>query len=307
MTSSPAGFAPRTSVVVPTYNRACLLDRLLCALGQCHEPDGGFEVIVVDDGSTDDTGAVVRNAGLANIQYLRQGNAGAAAARNRGWQSARGEIVAFTDDDCVPSPEWLVELTQAFDDRRPVAVGGAIVPLVPGFLAQFVQAERLVGHGGDASSVGYLVTANAAFSREVLARVGGFDERFPGAAGEDTDLTYRLLARDLPVTVIDGAVVAHDHRSSLRQLLRTYNKHGHGRWQLAQNHPNRGLAERMVPMMSPRYWAERYDYYRRFGVSPSAAIIYCGLRAAGLVSYAAGLARAAVSARLAPGAGKERE
>ena len=62
--------------------------------------------------------------------------------------------------------------------------GAEVVPLVPGFLAEFIQAERLVGHGGDASKPKYLVTANAAYRRTVLDEVGGFDERFPGAAGE---------------------------------------------------------------------------------------------------------------------------
>ena len=295
--AAPVPAAPRVSVVVPTYNRAPTLGRLLGALARCATPAGGVEVIVVDDGSSDDTAAVVARSALPGLQYVRQENAGAAAARNRGWRHARGELVAFTDDDCVPSPTWLVELVDAMTRCACDGAGGVIVPLVPGYLADFVQAERLVGHGGDADDVTYLVTANAVFRRETLEAVGGFDERFPGAAGEDTDLTMRLRASDFAVTLLEGAVVAHDHRTTVPALLRTYRRHGAARHTLTRLHPGAGLGKRARRMTTVGYWRRRYTYYRVEGASRSAATVYCGLRLLGLGSYAYGLARARLRGR----------
>src|SRR5688572_29764368 len=102
-----AELAPALSVVVPTYMRAELLERLLVTMNDVVAPVGGFEVIVVDDGSTDTTGDVVRRSALP-IRYVRQENRGPATARNRGWQMAAAPIVVFTDDDCVPDRRWLV-------------------------------------------------------------------------------------------------------------------------------------------------------------------------------------------------------
>ena len=287
MSALPVRSVPRVSVVVPTFNRAQLLERLLHALARCDVPRGGFEVIVVDDGSTDGTAAVVADAPLA-VSYVRQENAGAAAARNRGWRHAEGELVAFTDDHCVPSPTWLVELDEAMERTACDGAGGCIVPLVPGYLADFVQAERLVGHGGDTDDVKYLVTANAVFRRETLEAVGGFDERFPGAAGEDTDLTYRIQDRGLHLTLAGCGSVAHDHRTSVRGLFRTYYRHGRAWHILAMAHPGRngGTRSRIV---TPAYWRERYGYYRDEGAGRFAALTFCGLRVVGMACFVIGM------------------
>ncbi len=284
--------APTISVVVPTFNRAPMMRRLLDALAACEVPAGGLEVIVVDDGSRDDTAEIVSAASIP-VEYLYQRNAGPAAARNRGWRHARGELIAFTDDDCVPSDSWVVDLVAALADPEIAGAGGRVVPLVPGFLADFIQAERLVSHGGETGQVRYLVTANAVYRREVLDAIGGFDERFPGAAGEDTDLTMRVVERGLPLTLLTTAAVAHDHRTTLAGLMRTYRRHGEARYVLRQLHPDAGVGAKAMRMSTTTYWRARYRYYRAGGATKVAAVSYCGLRAVGLVAYAVGLAIAA--------------
>jgi glycosyltransferase involved in cell wall biosynthesis len=284
---------PVVSVVVPTYNRAPVLRRLLEALAECDVPAGGLEVVVVDDGSRDDTAGVVRASPIP-VEYLHQRNAGPAAARNRGWRHARGALIAFTDDDCVPSRRWLVDIVAAFEGVDVAGAGGRVESLVPGFLAGFVQAERLVGHGGGAGQVGYLVTANAVYRRSVLEVVGGFDERFPGAAGEDTDLTMRVAEQGLRLTVLDDAVVAHDHRTTLLGLVRTYRRHGEARHLLRRLHPEAAFGAKAARMTTPAHWHARYVYYRAEGATRIAALVYCGLRAVGLVAYGSGLVRAAL-------------
>jgi glycosyltransferase involved in cell wall biosynthesis len=283
---------PAISVVVPTYNRATSLRRLLDALAACEPPPGGFEVIVVDDGSSDGTAGVVEGAG-ADVRYVRQENSGPATARNRGWQLARAPIIAFTDDDTVPDRRWLADLAEELAARPGLSgLGGNIEPLKGGFLADFVQLERLVGHGADEGGVRFLVTANASYRADVLLGIDGFDERFPTAAGEDTDLSFRVRRQGGALGVTPRATVLHDHRTSLRNLFRTYHRHGMARAQLARHHPDLGIGSAARSMMGPRYWARRFRYYRMGGAGPATALAYCCLRLAGLACYAAGAVKA---------------
>lgn len=278
---------PSVSIVIPTYNRARQLERLLRALAAADRP-AALDIYVVDDGSTDGTPALAERAPLP-IHYLRQENQGAAAARNRGWATAQSDVVLFTDDDTVPESEWITRMTAAFARTPGVAgIGGAIHPLTRGFLANFVQAERLVDHGVGGASVRYLVTANAGFTREALAAVGGFDESFPGAAGEDTDLSFRMRASGYSLALAPDAVVRHDHRIALRALLRTYRRHGRARVLLKARHPQASIGRGARSMLGVRYWLARYRYYREDSTSLSAAV-YCALRAAGLLAYAIGV------------------
>lgn len=283
---------PLLSVVVPTFNRAPSLRRLVAALGEAQVPAGGVEIVVVDDGSADATADVVSDAGPP-FRYLLQQNSGPAAARNRGWRAARGRIVAFTDDDTVPDRRWLVDLVEWFEAHpAAAAVGGTIRPLRPGFLADFVQLDRLVGHGEDERGVRFLVTANAAFRRWALELVGGFDEAFPSAAAEDTDLSFRLRAGGVALHTCPAAVVLHDHRTPPAQLMRTYFKHGRGFEALARNHPGIG-ADPARRMATPAYWRGRYRRYRDEGsVGRGRSLVYLGLRVVGVASFALGLATA---------------
>lgn len=279
---------PDLAVVIPTFRRADSLRRTLAALAACTPPPGGFEVVVVDDGSNDSTAEVVDEAD-GPIRYVWQPNAGPAAARNRGWRATTAPIVVFTDDDTVPTTDWLTELHAAMCAAPEVGgLGGRIVPLRSGFVADFVQAERLVSHGVDDSGVRYLVTANAAFLRHALETVGGFDESFPGAAGEDVDLSYRVAAAGWRLAVTSGAVVAHDHPSSLRAVMKTLRRHGAARNQLADRHASAGTARAAMGVIAPRAWVQRFNRYRAdgYGVARSAAFIV--VHGVGLANYLIG-------------------
>ncbi len=279
------------TVVVPTHNRVASLRRLLAALERCVPPPGGFEVVVVDDGSTDGTHEFLSTAGAAHVA---QAQAGPAAARNRGWRTSSAPLVAFTDDDCIPDPGWLVEMVRPFDDPSVVGVGGRIQPLTPSFIATFVQLERQVDHGlvGDGVQARYLVTANAAFRRSAIEAVGGFDERFPSPAGEDVDLSWRLVAAGGKLVVTPDATVAHDHRVSLVGVLRTFAKHGRARAALRATHPHDSVASAARGMASPTYWCRRYRDYRAVA-GRMGAIGYVALRVVGLACYGTALWRAA--------------
>ncbi len=182
----------RVSVVVPTFKRPDQLQRCLSALTIQDIDPAIYEIIIVDDAACVDTRRQVEcwiecTKGCGHtIRYLPvNGPHGPAAARNLGWQAARGEIIAFTDDDCLPLPGWLRAGLAAFRDGIMGVSGKIIVPLehTP------TDYERNAALLAKAE----FVTANCFYRRETLAMVGGFDERFSMAWREDSDLVFRLV------------------------------------------------------------------------------------------------------------------
>lgn len=181
----------RVSVVVPTYKRHDLLRRCLDALlAQDFAPDT-YEVIVADNAGSEDTRKLVEALAVdarPTLRYIAASHArGPAAARNAGWRAARGDIIAFTDDDCVPDAGWLRAGTAAFADGVVAASGKLVLPLPP------VPTD----YESDAARLQYseFVTANCFYRRDALAAIGGFDERFSMAWREDSDVYFSLLER----------------------------------------------------------------------------------------------------------------
>jgi len=190
----------RFSVVVPTCNRKATLRQTLAALATQDYAD--YEIIVVDDGSTDGTQKMV-GAEFPQVRYFRQANRGPAAARNVGIRQATGDIIAFTDDDCVPPPDWLTRLADGYK-RYPHVVGvGGYLEASDGVLKDNILAryERHIARSlycvGDTEYVGHFEcpaggTNNLSYHRSILEQIGGFDDTFPYAAGEDADLKWRI-------------------------------------------------------------------------------------------------------------------
>ena len=195
--------------MVPTKDRPDQICRLLDSLSRLRSPEGGFEVVVVDDGS--DRPYLDRMQAYAQLYALtvvRQDNAGPAAARNHGLRLSRGDWVAFTDDDCAPLPDWLVAFDACSRSQPTALLGGHCdnVLLANGWS----EASELVAHAAeDASS--FITSNNVAASRERLVEMGGFDESFDGPAGEDRVLATSFTAAGGLVVRCDDAVVQHAH------------------------------------------------------------------------------------------------
>ena len=200
---------PEVSVVIPTRDRATRLAAALEALsGQIIAPDR-FEVVVVDDGSSDETPELLARPpaeGGPEVRAIRLAGEGPAAARNAGWRAARAPLVAFTDDDCEPAPGWLDAVLRAAAARP-----GAIVQGVTGPIPR--EADRLSRPFARTRSIDgpspWFATCNIAYPRELLERLSGFDELFPEALGEDTDLGWRALEQGAQVEFAPGALVHH--------------------------------------------------------------------------------------------------
>ncbi|MBX6312689.1 MAG: glycosyltransferase [Isosphaeraceae bacterium] len=198
----------RASVVIPTYQRPRLLDRCLAAIAAQDFDPAAHEVIVVDDAASAATRRQVEGSApwfRADLRYLPvNGRHGPAAARNIGWRAARGEIIAFTDDDCIPEPGWLRTGLATFGPGVAAVAGRTIVPLPEEPTDYERNAARL--------EVAEFITANCFCRREALERVGGFDERFAVAWREDSDLYFSLLERGDRIVRAPGAVVLHPVR-----------------------------------------------------------------------------------------------
>jgi glycosyltransferase involved in cell wall biosynthesis len=190
------------SVVIPTFNRAAMLAR--CIRSVATAIPQGAEIIASDDGSTDDTAATVealRREGLP-VRLVVGPNAGPAAARNRGWLAAAGDVIAFIDDDCVAEGHW----GQAFLDAlsaspQPAGVEGSTLPEFP--------APSSFFHHSIQSQPGAHLTCNIAFHRDALEAVGGFDQRFLLAGCEDLDLCERIISACGPIAYASNAIARH--------------------------------------------------------------------------------------------------
>lgn len=179
------------SVIVPTYKRPDLLIRCLTALVEQDIDPTTYEILIADDAACDETRSEVESwathisACGHTLRYIPvTGTHGPAAARNAGWKAASGKIIAFTDDDCLPTPGWLRAGIAAFTDGVVGVSGKLILPLRHTPTDYERNAAQL--------ATAQFVTANCFYRRDCLKAIGGFDERFTAAWREDSDLIFRL-------------------------------------------------------------------------------------------------------------------
>jgi GT2 family glycosyltransferase len=215
------------SIVVPTRNRAQRLRALLASLAEQAGPP--FEVIVVDNASEDQTLAVVAEADTAPDAHMRAIHLpqplGPAVARNRGWRAAQGGLVVFTDDDVVAQPGWLAAIAAAHERDPEALIQGRTEPDPRELsrLAAFSRSQVATGPGP------WFQTCNIAYPKVLLERLGGFDESFWEAAGEDTDLGWRAVESGARVVYEPAALNWHAvHEPGAWRLIRSSQK-----WRLA--------------------------------------------------------------------------
>ena len=230
--------APEISVVVPVYNGATTIGPCLDSLLALQPLPASREIIVVDNNSTDATPHVLARYDEA-ITVVREAVRGPAAARNRGIDSARGAIIAFTDADCTVEPQWLDELVRPLEDPTVGVVGGRI-------LARR-GANRIERFGDtihdhrmaiEVFAPPYAITMNWASRRQVLIEAGLFDEAFIRC--EDVDLSQRIVQRNYRIVYAHDAVVRHRNERSLAGLMRE--GYQHGVWSVRHNKVSREFA-----------------------------------------------------------------
>ena len=237
---------PLLSVIIPARDAAETLEECLKALRSQSLPKGRYEVIAVDDGSTDLT---PRIAEAWADRLIRQTGLGPAAARNAGAAAAHGELLVFTDADCVPTPDFLERLSGALQEAETVAAKGAYRTAQRGLVPRFVQQEyqhkydRMTGR----PRIDFIDTYAAAYRREVFLENGGFDVSYSTASVEDQELSFRLARKGYGMVFMPSAIVFHRHDRTVGEYLRR--KFGIGYWKafLLRSHPERLISDSHTP------------------------------------------------------------
>ncbi len=255
------------SVVIPTHNRASKLGRLLDSLDRLEKavPE---EVIVVADRCTDGTNRLLTRWEKSNHQFqtkviTKQTSEGPGRTRNLGLLAAKGETVAFTDDDCVPESRWLYQLAERIDpDTGVVGVGGRVLPIRTDTISRYNTFWRILE---PPASLEYLVSANCCYLRKEALRVGGFDEDITNPGGEDVGLGLKLRREGWRFDFAENATIYHDYRNNLVDFLRTFRNYGQGCHIAANRHmaDHQGIPERTTTRTQPSF--TRIGGYGYFG------------------------------------------
>ncbi len=230
---------PRFSIVIPTYNRPERLAECLESLTHLDYPCDRFEVIVVDDGSPTPLQPIAAEfEGRLPLRYLRQENTGPAGARNAGAAAARGEYLAFTDDDCRPAPEWLAALEGTLQEHPEALVGGRTENALPENLyssASQSLVDYLYDYYNSTSGEAVFFTSNNfALPQALFQKIGGFDTSFPLAAGEDREFCDRWRHQGFSMYYAPAARIRHAHTLTLASYWRQHFNYGRGAYHFHQ-------------------------------------------------------------------------
>ncbi|MBI3734196.1 MAG: glycosyltransferase [Chloroflexi bacterium] len=226
------------SVIVPAHNSASTLNACLLALQNQTVPRSEYEVILVDDGSSDGTTAIGRKLG---VQVLRQARRGPAAARNLGASVAQGDIILFTDSDCSPAPDWIEQMRRPFADSRVMGAKGVYASRQKQLLPRFIQVEYEDKYRRMArqAQIDFIDTYSAGYRRSLFLEQGGFDIKFPDPSAEDVEFSFRLAKQGHRLVFAPHAVVEHVHATSLMYYLRRKWRYGYWRVWVYQRHPEK--------------------------------------------------------------------
>jgi GT2 family glycosyltransferase len=240
------------SVVVPTFNRPARLAHCLEGLSRQVADHAAFEVIIVDDGGSTPLDVVVEPFhDSLNVRLIRQRNSGPAAARNAGAAAARGQLLAFTDDDCVPERDWLTHLIRAHEKYPNGLIGGTTFnALSSNMLSE--ASQQLVSYlyaYNDATSgqPAFFTSNNMALARDAFL-AGPFDTSFRLAAGEDREFCDRWLANGRTMHFVPEAVIRHYHELSSRGYWRQHFNYGRGAFHFHAARARRSGGVKMEPL-----------------------------------------------------------
>lgn len=241
------------SVIVPVYNGGATIERCLDALCTQSIPSYDYEVIVVDDGSTDDTAQQVArwlaDHKVPHWRLVRQPNGGPASARNLGASQASTPLLFFTDADCAPVPHWVATLLRVFENPGVAGAKGTYLTDQQGMVPRFVQAEyadrydRMAGQ----PRIDFIDTYSAAYRRSIFLENGGFDPLLK--INEDQELSFRLAAKGYLLLFVPEAQVKHLHDASVGEYFRR--KYSIGFWKplLTRWHPERMVQDSHTPQV----------------------------------------------------------
>jgi len=238
------------SVVFATYNRKEMLKECLDSLCNQTYPKDKYEIIVVNDGSTDGTEEVLREyeeKAPCKFRWFTQKNQGVAAALNHGIKKAIGEIICFTGDDCIADEKWIKELVKALDDEKIGGVGGRIEAYNPETLVE-KYGGKIVNQ--EANINVFVLTGSSLFRKNVIEKIGGFDENLRRC--EDIDFGIRIKLEGYELKYAPKAIVYHRHRCTFRGLIKQHYEYGIGMAMLNKKYINAFHLRYHIPVLTFR-------------------------------------------------------
>jgi len=235
------------SVIIPAYNARNTIEKCMLALTNQSIPKENYEVIVIDDGSTDNTSDIVKRF---PVRYIYQSNKGPATARNTGAKEAKGEIILFTDSDCIPGKNWIEEMAKPFENPKVMAVKGAYKTEQKTLTARFAQIEfeERFNMLKKAESIDMVDTYSAGYRKSVFFSLRGFDPSFPAANNEDTELSYKMSRSGYKMVFNPDAIVYHlNHPDSVKRYARLKFWRGYWRMVVYKRYPDKMLKDSYTP------------------------------------------------------------
>jgi cellulose synthase/poly-beta-1,6-N-acetylglucosamine synthase-like glycosyltransferase len=236
----------QASVVVPVRNGEKVLPRCLGSLLEQTVSRSDYEIVVVDDGSTDRTFQVARDFG---VRLVSQPPQGPSVARNRGVEEALAPIVLFTDADCAPARDWIERMLEPFEDPEVAGVKGTYTSGQKSLTARFVQREYESKYERMAAFpvIDFIDTYSAGFRREAFRAAGGYDPAYETASVEDQEFSFRLHERGAKMLFVPEARVDHFHVDRWPKYLRKKFKIGYYKALLLIQHPDRIKGDSHTP------------------------------------------------------------
>lgn len=236
----------KVSVIIPTYNAEETISSCLKALQNQSFASCDYEIIVVDDGSTDNTQDIVRRF---DVELLNQNHQGAGAARNLGAKRAKGEVILFTDADCEPHYNWIEEMCKPFHRDDIVGVKGFYRTKQQNIIARFAQIEYENKYDFMTKDeyIDFIDTYSAGYRREIFLKNGGFDPIYITASGEDSELSYRLASKGYKMIPVTSAIVYHKHPDTLLKYGKKKFRNAYWRVVTWNKHPSKGVRDSHTP------------------------------------------------------------
>lgn len=279
---------PFVSIVIPSFNSADTLGDAIHACKNQDYPSVRIEIIVVDDGSADDTEKTVARL---SVKYIKQERSGPASARNNGFKNAKGDAVCFTDADCMPDPDWVSKLVNhCYAEDTGAVAGSYSVYGSPYLLDKFVHYEIRDRHSRMPEYVNSFGTYNVMIKRNAFEAAGGFNTEYCNASGEDTDLSYRIIKSGYKIYFAKDALVSHKNILRLWKYFGVQFRHGYWRMKLYKAHYS------MIAKDQYGYWKDFLEVFLAMG---AVFCLFFNLEIASILAIALFLIQLSLAAKIA--------
>jgi len=216
------------SLVIPCFNRLKQMKNLLDSL---RDSNFDCQIVIVDDCSSDAIKTILDSYEFSDLLYHRNSsNLGPAASRNIGIKLAKYDYVAFTDNDCLVSDDWLISIFKSIKSTDDIiaGVGGRVIAKNNDLISLYFIYHKILDPWFYKGQFLYLVTANAIFKKEALLKVGCFDESLKIAGGEDPGMCFKLINSGYKLMYNPEAVIIHDFSKGVFDFIKTFYRYGFG-------------------------------------------------------------------------------